>query len=154
MTKPERDIRILLVEDDPGDVLLTEEAFRECCPQCELHVVQDGEAALDHLRRARQKDGLPALILLDLNMPRMDGLEFLDRIRADPVLRPIPVVMLTTSKRPEDVNACYHRHVNSYLVKPVDLDHFFAMIRSLVDFWFEKAVLPSTEEAQAPLAKR
>lgn len=138
------EIEILLVEDNPGDVRLTREALKEAKMRNNLHVVEDGVAALEFLRR---EDGYgdaprPDLILLDLNLPRKDGREVLEEIKADPELRRIPVVVLTTSEAEEDVLRSYNLHANCYVTKPVDLDRFIAIVRSIEDFWLTIVKLP------------
>ncbi len=140
-------VDILLVEDNPGDVRLVLEAFREVGPDVHLTAARDGEEALAVLRRqgAQAAAPRPALILLDLNLPRMDGRELLAEIKADPALRPIPVVVLTSSRQDQDVLACYDLHANCYITKPADLDQFIAIVRSIVDFWLTVARLPSGE---------
>jgi CheY-like chemotaxis protein len=129
---------ILLVEDNAGDVRLTREALREAEVAVDLIAVADGEQALAHLRA----DGIPDLILLDLNLPKKNGLEVLEEIKADPELRATPVIMLTTSSSARDIAACYARGVNCYVVKPLDLDDFTALVQAINRFWFEVARLP------------
>ncbi len=128
---------ILLVEDNPGDVVLMREALREAKMHNTLHVAPDGQEALAFLRRegAYAAAPRPDLILLDLNLPRLNGHEVLAAIKDDPALRRIPVVMLTTSDAPSDVRAAYDRHVNSYITKPVDLEQFFAVVKGLDGYW-------------------
>lgn len=142
-SRPEA-IEILLVEDSPGDVRLTREALSEAKVANRLHVVIDGVEAMDFLlRRGRQAAApRPDLILLDLNLPRMDGREVLAAIKGDPDLRTIPVVILTTSDAEADVLRSYDLHANCYLVKPVDVDRFFDQIRSLEGFWLKVVKLP------------
>ncbi len=141
-------VDILLVEDNPADVGLMREALREAKAPNTLHVAPDGREALAFLRRegAHAAAPRPSLILLDLNLPYMNGHEVLASIKADPTLRRIPVVMLTTSDAPADIHAAYDRHANSYITKPVDLDQFFAVVRSLDGYWFS-LVQRSPEEA-------
>jgi two-component system, chemotaxis family, response regulator Rcp1 len=129
---------ILLVEDNAGDVRLTREALREAEVAVELIAVADGEQALSHLRN----EGRPDLILLDLNLPKKNGLEVLEEIKEDPELRRTPVIMLTTSSSARDIAACYDRGVNCYVVKPLDLDDFTALVQAINRFWFEVAQLP------------
>jgi CheY-like chemotaxis protein len=135
---------ILLVEDNAGDVRLTREALREAQVAVELVAVPDGEQALAYLRRTGEhaEARRPDLILLDLNLPKKNGLEVLEEIKADPALRRTPVTMLTTSSSARDVAACYDRGVNCYVVKPLDLDDFTALVRTIHSFWFEVARLP------------
>ena len=135
---------ILLVEDNAGDVRLTREALREACVEVELTAVPDGEEALEFLRmEGRHADAQrPDLVLLDLNLPKRNGLEVLEEIRRDTDLRRVPVIMLTTSSSARDISACYDRGVNCYVVKPLDLDDFTALVQAINRFWFEVARLP------------
>ena len=135
---------ILLVEDNAGDVRLTREALRETGIAVELAAVPDGEAALAYLRGAGEHAGAPRpdLILLDLNLPKKNGLEVLEEVKRDPALLRIPVIMLTTSSSARDVAACYDRGVNCYIVKPLDLDDFTALVQAIHSFWFGIAQLP------------
>jgi CheY-like chemotaxis protein len=136
---------ILLVEDNAGDVRLTREALREGGLAVELTAVADGEAALAYLRGEGEHAGArrPDLVLLDLNLPRKNGLEVLEDIKGDPGLRQTPVIMLTTSSSARDVAACYDRGVNCYVVKPLDLDEFTRLVQAIHAFWLEAARLPS-----------
>jgi CheY-like chemotaxis protein len=129
---------ILLVEDDPGDVLITQEALTQSKLVNNLHVVSDGDDALDFLyRRGRHQEAVrPDLVLLDLNLPRRDGREVLTEIKASPELRRIPVVVLTTSRAEEDVLRSYDLHANAYVNKPVDFDQFVRVVRQIDDFFF------------------
>ncbi|MGD9787272.1 MAG: response regulator [Sulfuricellaceae bacterium] len=136
-------VEILLVEDNPGDVRLTEEALKEGKVQADLSVARDGEEALAWLRRADRK--LPDLILLDLNLPRKDGREVLQEIKADPHLKSIPVVVLTTSDAEQDITQAYALHANCYITKPVDLEQFIQAIRAIDDFWLTLVKLPRKE---------
>jgi two-component system, chemotaxis family, response regulator Rcp1 len=135
---------ILLVEDNAGDVRLTREALREADVSVELTAVPDGEQALAFLRGEGTHAGMPRpdLILLDLNLPKKNGLEVLEEIKRDPELRGTPVIMLTTSSSARDIAACYYRGVNCYVVKPLDLDDFTRLVHAINGFWFEVAVLP------------
>jgi chemotaxis family two-component system response regulator Rcp1 len=137
-------IHILLVEDNPGDVRLTREALKEGKVINDLHVVEDGIEALAYLRHEGQyaKSVHPDIILLDLNLPRMDGRELLAKIKSDPSLRRIPVVILTTSKAEEDIIKSYDLHANCYITKPVDMDRFITVVKSIEDFWFTIVKLP------------
>jgi CheY-like chemotaxis protein len=134
---PEATKHLLVVEDDPGDVLLTREALADTTAPLDVHVVGDGEAAVDFLRREGGHGAAPRpdLVLLDLNLPRLDGREVLARIKSDPVLRSIPVVILTTSKSAEDVRRSYELHANAYVTKPAELDRFLAVVRQVGDFF-------------------
>jgi CheY-like chemotaxis protein len=138
-------IDVLLVEDSPGDVRLTREAFGVANPRVTLHVANDGVEAMDFLGQvgAHADAPRPDLILLDLNLPRMDGREVLARIKADDSLRTIPTVILTTSDSEADIARSYELQANSYLSKPVQLEKFESLIRSIDDFWLTKAKLPT-----------
>ena len=129
-------IEVLLVEDDPGDVLMTKGAFEEHKLGNRLHVVSDGVEALRFLRREEEFADAPRphLILLDLNLPRKDGRELLGEIKQDPDLRTIPVVVLTTSEAEEDIVRSYDLHANAYVTKPVDFEKFVEVIRKIDDF--------------------
>lgn len=144
MTDPGQPIDILLVEDDPGDELMTREAFEDNKIGNTLHVVRDGQEALDFLYRAGDHAGAPRpdLILLDLNLPKYDGRQVLERIKADPELSLIPVVVLTTSAAEEDILRSYKLHANAYVTKPVDLDQFIAAIRQIDEFFVQVVRLP------------
>ncbi|KAB1986083.1 response regulator [Streptomyces triticiradicis] len=137
-------IDVLLVEDDPGDELMTREAFEDNKIGNTLHVVRDGEEALDFLyRRAAHADApRPDLILLDLNLPKYDGRQVLEKIKSDPALSHIPVVVLTTSAAEEDILRSYRLHANAYVTKPVDLDQFIAAVRQIDDFFVQVVRLP------------
>ena len=142
---------ILLAEDDPGDQELTRRALEQSRIRNELYIVEDGEEALDYLlRRGKYEDPAsspkPDLMLLDLNMPKMDGKQLLKQMRADPNLRRIPVVALTTSKQESDIIRTYDLGANSYIVKPVDMDQFINAIKVLKDYWFQIVVLPPRGE--------
>ena len=137
-------IDVLLVEDDPGDVVLIQEAFADNKVRNRLHVVADGVEAIDFLRQQGDHAGArrPDLILLDLNLPRKDGREVLAEIKADDDLRRIPVVVLTTSKAEEDVLRSYKLHANAYVTKPVDFDRFIEVVRQIDDFFVTVVKLP------------
>ncbi|MDB4969763.1 MAG: Two-component system response regulator [Myxococcales bacterium] len=140
-----RPIEILLVEDNPGDVRLTKEALREGKVANNLSVAADGVEALAFLRRegAHANATRPDLVLLDLNLPRKDGRQVLAEIKNDAELRRIPVVVLTTSKAEEDILKTYDLHANCYIAKPVDLDQFIRVVKSIDDFWLTVVRLPS-----------
>ncbi len=140
-----RPIEILLVEDSPADVLITREAFEDAKLLNALHVVEDGVQALEFLRRQGSYADAPRpdLILLDLNLPRKNGREVLAEIKADPQLKSIPVVILTTSSLDEDVLNAYDLHANCYVIKPVGFDNFFKAVQSIQDFWFSVVTLPA-----------
>ncbi|MGC9668958.1 response regulator [Planosporangium sp. 12N6] len=137
-------IEVLLVEDDPGDVLMTREAFEEHKVGNNLSVVNDGAEAIAYLRRqGRYADAArPDLILLDLNLPRRDGREVLAEIKNDPDLRQIPVVVLTTSQADEDIVRSYQLHANAYVTKPVDFERFIEVVRQIDDFFVSVVKLP------------
>jgi CheY-like chemotaxis protein len=137
-------IEVLLVEDDPGDVLMTQEAFEEHKVRNNLTVVNDGTEAIAYLRREGQYAdvGRPDLVLLDLNLPRRDGREVLAEIKSDPDLRQIPVVVLTTSQADEDILRSYQLHANAYVTKPVDFDRFIAVVRQIDEFFVSVVKLP------------
>jgi len=139
-----RPIEILLVEDNPGDVRLTIESLRETKVRNNLRVAKDGVEALAMLRREGPHADFvrPDLILLDLNLPRKDGREVLAEIKADPLLRTIPVVVLTTSRAEQDVLRSYELQANCYITKPVDLEQFITVVRSIEDFWLTIVTLP------------
>jgi CheY-like chemotaxis protein len=139
-----RPIEILLVEDDPGDVLLTREAFADNKVKNNFNVVSDGEEAVDYLYQRGKHAGArrPDLVLLDLNLPRKDGREVLREIKADPELRAIPVVVLTTSEAEEDILHSYDLHANAYVTKPVDFDQFITIVRQIDDFFVTVVKLP------------
>jgi CheY-like chemotaxis protein len=137
-------IEVLLVEDDPGDVLMTQEAFEEHKVRNNLAVVNDGAEAIAYLRREGQyaDAARPDLVLLDLNLPRRDGREVLAEIKGDPDLRQIPVVVLTTSQADEDIVRSYQLHANAYVTKPVDFDRFISVIRQIDEFFVSVVKLP------------
>ena len=140
------EIEILLVEDDPGDALITREALRTAKVHNALHVVEDGMTAMRFLRREPPFEDAPRpdLVLLDLNLPGRDGREVLADIKADPDLRRIPVVVLTTSSAEEDVLRSYDLHANAYVTKPVELEAFLRIVRSIDEFFVSVVRLPST----------
>jgi chemotaxis family two-component system response regulator Rcp1 len=147
MTSPGgRPIEILLVEDNPGDVRLTIEGLNEGKVRNNLHVARDGVEAIAFLRREGQfSDAVrPDLILLDLNLPRKDGREVLADIKSDPDLKTIPVVVLTTSRAEQDVLHSYELQANCYITKPVDLEQFITVVRSIENFWLTIVTLPRT----------
>jgi CheY-like chemotaxis protein len=141
-------VEILMVEDNPGDVRLTREALKEARIRNRLHAVPDGVEALAFLRREGKYAAAPrpSLILLDLNLPRKSGRETLAEVKADPNFRRIPVVILTTSRDEQDVLQSYDLHANCFITKPVDLEQFLAVIRSVEGFWLEVVRLPPGEE--------
>ena len=140
----ERPIEVLLVEDDPGDVMMTREAFQDYKLQNQLHVVSDGAEEMEFLRQEGEYAGRPRpdLVLLDLNLPRMDGRQVLEAIKSDPELASIPVVVLTTSENEDDVLRSYSLHANAYVTKPVDFARFIEVIRQIDDFFVTVVRLP------------
>jgi len=144
-------IQVLLVEDSPGDVRLTQEAFRDANPSIQLHVANDGVEAMAFLRRegAHMNAPRPDLILLDLNLPKMDGREVLAHIKEDDGLKTIPTVILTTSESEADIAKSYQLQANCYLTKPVQLDAFESLVKSINDFWLTKAQLPQATSADS-----
>ena len=150
MKNPGKVITIIMADDDPDDRELAREAFAECRLANDVHYVEDGEELMDYLcRRGKygdlQEAPLPALILLDLNMPRKDGREALKEIKSNPELRRIPIVVLTTSKAEEDILRTYDLGVNSYVTKPVTFESLVETIKVLGKYWFEIVELPQTE---------
>lgn len=139
-----RPIEILLVEDSPSDALMTQEALLFSKLSSSLHTVDDGEKAIDFLRRMNGYEGSPRpdLILLDLNLPRKSGIEVLDEIKQDDNLKMIPIVVLTTSKADDDVAKAYRRHANCYITKPVEFNRFADVVRAIDDFWFQVVTRP------------
>ena len=137
-------VEILMVEDNPGDVRLAVEAFKERKIHNNLYVARDGEEALAFLRREGDHGSSPRpdLILLDLNLPKVSGHEVLEQIKKDPELRRIPVVILTTSKAEEDIVRTYDHYANCYITKPVDLEKFIEVVKSIEGFWFTIVRLP------------
>ena len=137
-------VEILLVEDNEGDIRLTREALKEGRIRNRLNVVSDGEQALRFLRREQEFAGMPRpdLVLLDLNLPRLDGREVLAAIKKDPDLKQIPVVVLTSSRADEDLLKAYDSHANCYISKPVGFEDFMQVIRSIENFWLTIVVLP------------
>jgi CheY-like chemotaxis protein len=137
-------IEILLVEDNPGDVELVREALGEGKISNTLHVASDGVQAMEFLKQQGSHAGAscPDLVLLDLNLPRKNGREVLEEIKSDPKLRLVPVVVLTSSKAEEDILRSYDLHANCYVTKPVDLEQFLHVVRSIEDFWLTVVKLP------------
>ena len=146
MMTPLQLVEVLLVEDDPGDQLMTREVFEENKIGNRLHVAEDGEEALDFLYRRGKHSNAPKidLILLDLNLPKYGGHEVLRQIRSDPELTHLPVVILTTSSAEEDVVSSYKLHANAFVTKPVDVAQFIAAVRQIDEFYLSVARLPRT----------
>jgi two-component system, chemotaxis family, response regulator Rcp1 len=140
-------VEILLVEDNPGDVRLTMEALKDSRLLNHIHVVKDGIQALAFLHHEGDYASAPrpSLILLDLNLPRKDGREVLAEIKVDPVLRSIPVVVLTTSEAEQDIIKSYNLHANCYITKPFDLEKFIQVVKTIEDFWLTIVKLPHFE---------
>lgn len=145
MVKKTRPVNILLIEDNPGDVRLTQEAFKEGRMTVNLAVVMDGVEAIKYLRKQTGHEDavIPDLILLDLNLPKKDGREVLEEVKTDYDLKRIPVVVLTTSNAEQDILRSYNLHANCYINKPVDFDKFFDVIQKIEDFWLTTAILPT-----------
>ncbi|HLJ52414.1 MAG TPA: response regulator [Rhizomicrobium sp.] len=150
-TLPSRPIEILLVEDNPGDARLTQEALREGKIRNNLHHARDGVEALAFLRREGEyaKAPKPDLVLLDLNLPRKDGREVLAEMKQDSRLRTIPVVVLTTSEAENDIVRSYELHANCYITKPVGLEQFISIVREIETFWLAVVTLPTHTETAA-----
>jgi CheY-like chemotaxis protein len=144
-TKPIKPAHILLVEDNEGDVLLTLEAFEECKLETEISVAKNGQEALDFLfkKGAYTNAKKPDLILLDINIPIFSGHEVLERIKSDPDLKKIPVIMLSTSTHQKDLDKAYKNHCNSYVKKPIDIEEFLTAILKIQDFWLELNTKPN-----------
>jgi CheY-like chemotaxis protein len=138
--EPSQPIVVLLVEDDPGDVVLIQEAFEHNKVRNHLHIRGDGVEAMEFLRSDEER---PDLILLDLNLPRKDGREVLAEVKSDPALRSIPIVVLTTSKAEEDILRSYDLHANAYVTKPVDFNRFIEVVRQIDEFFVTVVKLPA-----------
>lgn len=138
-------VEILLVEDNPGDARLCEEALKESKVLNNLHIVKDGQEALDYVFKKNQYENAvtPDLIILDLNLPRVDGKEVLANIKNDENTKTIPVVILTSSKAEEDIVKTYELHANSYITKPLDFDQFIEIVKQINQFWFGIVKLPT-----------
>lgn len=141
----EKTIEILLIEDNPGDIRLFQEAIKTSQYKLNLNIVRDGEQAMDFLNRKTSfvQAVVPDLILLDLNLPRKSGHEVLEELKNHPLNKRIPVIVLTSSQAPEDIQAAYDKHANCYIVKPVQLSEFFHVVKTLEQFWLHQARLPS-----------
>lgn len=141
-----RTVEILLIEDNPGDVVLTQEAFKQSSIRCNINVANDGEKALDYLfqRNGYENEGTPDLVLLDLNLPRIDGREVLETIKSHDATKAIPVVVLTSSDAENDIIETYGLHANSYVVKPLSMADFVKVIRTIEQFWFNTVSMPNT----------
>jgi two-component system, chemotaxis family, response regulator Rcp1 len=130
-------LEVLLVEDNEGDIEMTQRAFRDGTPPCNISVANDGAEAMDFLRKRGKFSGAPTprIILIDLNMPRMDGKQFLKTVKEDRELKGIPVVMLTSSQSPADIRECYELQASCYVVKPFDAKEFMSAVRQIISFW-------------------
>lgn len=144
MTKVKQ-IEILLIEDNEGDIFLTQKAFKSAKIANNLHIARDGEVALEMLRKQGNYSDVitPDIVLLDINLPKKDGKQVLQEIKADEILRRIPVVILTSSKAEQDVLKTYDLQANSYILKPIDLDKFQEIVQAIENFWFSVVVLPT-----------
>jgi len=145
-----RPVEILLVEDNEGDVFLTREAFRISKIANTIHVAEDGEAAMEFLRKEGKYSNSPTpdLVLLDINLPKKDGTQVLKEIKEDDLLHFIPVVILTSSKSEQDVVKSYDLHANSYIIKPVDFNKFSEIVSAIENFWFAIVVLPDEKDIE------
>ncbi len=145
-------VEILVIEDNPVDIRMTQEAFKDYHVANNLRAVTDGQAGMDYLcRRGEYADApRPDLILLDLNLPKKHGREVLNEIKADPDLRSIPVVIVTTSDLDEDVMGAYCHNANAYITKPIEFDDFFTMMQTIGDFWLTFVKLPSSYASSSP----
>lgn len=145
MDKNNNLVNVLLVEDNPGDVRLTQEAFKEAKMSIKLDVTMDGAEAIKYLKKEGEYENVttPDLILLDLNLPKKDGREVLKEVKTDDLLKRIPVVVLTTSNAEQDIMKSYNLHVNCYINKPVDFEKFFDIIQKIEEFWLTTAILPT-----------
>ncbi len=144
-TDMSRSIELFLVEDNPGDIRLAKEMFKEVNIKLNLTVAEDGVQAMDYLKKVCSDPHIPMpeLIILDLNLPKKDGREVLAEIKAHPDLKRIPVIVLTSSTSAEDVSKAYGEHANCYIAKPVDLDEFARIVKIIEEFWFKTVILPS-----------
>lgn len=145
-----RPMQLLLVEDNPGDVRLTKEALKAGEVVVNLNVARDGVEAIDFLRKqgSFQSAPDPDLILLDLNLPRKNGREVLSEIKNDPTLKKIPVLVMTTSRADQDINRAYSLNANCYITKPMDLDEFLRIVKSIEEFWLKTVTLPSNSSVR------
>ena len=144
-TKGKRIAHVLIIEDNPADIRLIKEAMGEMEVMPEIAIVQDGEEALTRLQeyKSGMKKKLPDLIILDLNIPKISGFDVLKAVKTDKKLKPIPVIVLSSSNDIQDIQHCYDLHANCYISKPVDLEPFIKVVRSIEDFWLKVITLPS-----------
>lgn len=143
MVREKRKYRILLIEDNPDDIALTQEALCETGFDIALECARDGIEGIAFMRKSREEGTrLPDIVLLDLNLPRCSGLEFLAQMKEDCALMSVPVIVLTTSRSGDDVRRSFELHANSYIVKPVDMNEFIAQMKTLTEYWFRISVLP------------
>ncbi len=144
VNKAMKPVEIVLVEDNPGDVVLTQEAFRKSKISNRIEVLNDGEMALDYLfkRNGYENASTPDLVLLDLNLPKIDGREVLETLKSDDVTKSIPVVILTSSDAENDIGQTYDLQANSYVVKPISMEDFVKIVTAIEDFWFTVVSLP------------
>ncbi|MCO7225884.1 response regulator [Pleionea sp. CnH1-48] len=147
-------VKLLLVEDNPGDIELARHAFEHTNVDIDVYVAEDGCDAVDFLRKGEVSSSIPRpdLILLDINLPKMNGFETLEKIKSNESFKSIPVVMLTSSSSVKDVKASYQRHANSYLNKPVNLSDYLGMANEVSEFWFKIARLPKSESDKGQVA--
>jgi len=138
-----KDINILLIEDNEGDILLTVEAFEECRLVNRINTIKDGKLAIGYFESLGERDDTPHLVLLDINLPRANGHEVLNYIKSHEKYRTIPVIMLTTSSAQSDILKSYNNHVNCYITKPIDLEDFMIVISKIESFWTSTVSLPS-----------
>ncbi len=145
-----RPVEILLVEDNPGDIMLTQQAFKQARLANNIHVARDGESALEMLYKQGEYTDMvtPDIVLLDLNLPKKDGREVLEEVKEDAVLKHIPVVVLSSSKADQDVIKTYNLHANSYIIKPVNMEKFFEVVSAIEHFWFTVVTLPKEQPAE------
>lgn len=149
----EKNALVLLVEDNPAEQNLAKRSLQKGCVRCDLDIVSDGEQALDYMYRRGnyahlEGSAYPDVILLDLNLPRIDGRDVLETLKTDPLLKSIPIVVLTTSKKEEDIVRSYELGCNSFLNKPVDVDDFISILREFGSYWFRLVVLPPRPDGE------
>lgn len=138
-------MNLLLVEDNSGDVRLTKEALKEINVSVNLNIAYNGEQALQYLFKEKEYSNAetPDVIIMDINLPKKNGIEVLEKVKQDSRLKRIPIIMLTTSDTYQDIEKCYSLHANAYIIKPIDFDQFVSIIRAIADFWFLSVKLPS-----------